>query len=309
MTDSINELKRLIEEYNKNSEDRITVKEAESLSKHTSFKIGGPADLFLMPSDAEALKNLIKFVGETGVKPYVLGNGTNLLFSDKGFRGAVISLSDIRYINVKDTLIECGGGTPLITVCKAAKENALKGLEFAYGIPGSVGGAVYMNAGAYGGETANVLKSSTYLDTDTLTVHTLEAGAHAFGYRDSIYKHMNGIILSAEFALEPGNADEIADEMNTIMNKRIDKQPLEYPSAGSVFKRCEGHFTGQMIEELGLKGYTIGGAQISEKHAGFIINKGGATAEDVLKLIEFIQEKIKENYSLNLECEVIRVQE
>ena len=164
-----------------------------------------------------------------------------------------------------------------------------------------------MNAGAYDGETAFVLKKSTYLDPETLTVHSIELAEHGFGYRESVYKHTNRLILSAEFALQEGNREEIAAKMADFMNRRVTKQPLEYPSAGSVFKRCPGRYTGQMIDESGLKGYTIGGAQVSEKHAGFIINKGGATCRDVLDLIEYIKKVIRDNYGCELECEVIHV--
>ena len=180
-------------------------------------------------------------------------------------------------------------------------------MEFAYGIPGSVGGAVFMNAGAYGGEMSDIVLESTYLDLSDLTIHTISKDEHNFGYRDSIYRHSNFLILSSKFSLEYGNTLEIEEKMNDYMNRRIHKQPLDYPSAGSVFKRCPGRFTGQMIEESGLKGYSIGGAKISEKHAGFIINTGNATSSDVLALIEYIKETIYKNYGCNLCCEMIYV--
>ena len=307
MTENLEKLRSLIEDYNSSGSGHITLKTDEPMASHTSFRIGGEADLFLIPSGEASLVSLCSMISETGARAMFLGNGTNLLFSDDGFRGAVVSLTDLREISISGRKIKVGAGSPLITVCKMARDSSLAGLEFAYGIPGTVGGAVYMNAGAYGGQTSDVLVSSTYLDLDDLTVHTLLLPEHAFGYRESVYKHTNRVILSAEFELKEGKEDEITALMNDIMGRRVAKQPLEWPSAGSVFKRCEGHFTGQMIEESGLKGFSVGGAQVSEKHAGFIINKGGATAKDVLDLVEHIKGVIRQNYGLDLECEIISV--
>ena len=306
MTGKLEKLQKLIEGYNKNG-GRIVVRENESLSSHTSFRIGGPADLYLSPTDEKDLVALLGMVKETESRVFFLGNGTNLLFSDEGYRGAVISLGEIRDIKVDENTITAGAGAPLITVCKAARDASLTGMEFAYGIPGSVGGAVYMNAGAYGGETADILCDSRYIDTDDLTVRSLTLPEHNFGYRDSVYKHKNRVILSARFSLSHGDKDDITAQMNDIMERRVTKQPLDKPSAGSVFKRPEGHFVGQMIEESGLKGYSVGGAQVSEKHAGFIVNKGGATASDVCALVEYIKGVILENYGVSLECEIINV--
>ena len=308
MTENLKKLRSLVEEYNLSSVERITVKENEPLANHASFKIGGPADLFLVPSGENSLIALAGMIKQSSARVFFLGNGTNLLFSDEGYRGAVVSLSGLREVKISGTVIKVGAGAPLVTVCKLARDASLSGLETAYGIPGTVGGAVYMNAGAYGGQTADVLLNSTYLDLDDLTVHTIPLDEHHFGYRDSVYKHTNRVIISAEFGLKEGNEDEITAQMNDVMGRRIAKQPLELPSAGSVFKRPEGHFAGQMIEESGLKGCTVGGAQVSEKHAGFIINKGGATQKDVLDLIDHINDVIYKNYGLTLECEVIRVE-
>ena len=307
MTDSIRLLEEKITAYNAENGERIAVLRDEPMAKHTSFKIGGAARLYLIPKDTDALIALCGFAKETGARTYLLGNGSNVLFDDAGFDGAVISTSALNQVEVCGTEITAQAGASLASVCHAAKDNGLTGLEFAYGIPGSVGGAVTMNAGAYDGEIAFVLEESTYLDPDDLSVHTLSLEEHHYGYRESVYKHHDRVILSAKFKLREGNRDEIAAKMNDFMNRRVSKQPLEYPSAGSVFKRAPGHYTGQMIEESGLKGYTIGGAQVSEKHAGFIINRGGATSADVLALVEHIREVIRENYGVELECEIIHV--
>ena len=307
MTSEIEKLRSLVETYNFTADEQITIKENEPLCAHTSFKIGGPADLFLIPHGIKSLTALVGMIRETGARCFFLGNGTNLLFSDEGYRGVVVSLTDLREITISGTSVKAGAGSPLITVCKLARDASLSGMETGYGIPGTVGGAVYMNAGAYGGQTADVLLNSTYLDLDDLTVHTIPLEEHHFDYRDSVYKHTNRVILSAEFGLKEENEDEITAQMNDVMGRRIAKQPLEWPSAGSVFKRPEGYFAGQLIEESGLKGFSIGGAQVSEKHAGFIINKGGATAKDVCDLIAHIQNVVYKNYGVNLECEVIRI--
>ncbi len=310
MTDNLIALDLLIQEYNKkqtNAENQIEIKYSEPMSRHTSFRIGGIADLYIIPHGVNALLELCSFVKKTDAEYYILGNGTNVLFDDAGFRGAVIATSGLCSIEVLGNCIKCGSGATLNLVCKTARDNSLTGMEFAYGIPGSVGGAVYMNAGAYDGEIAMVLRESTYLDPDDLSIHTITNAEHGFAYRESVYKTNSNIILSAVFELRVGDEAEIAAKMNDFMNRRITKQPLEYPSAGSIFKRYPGRFTGQMIDECGLKGYTIGGAQISEKHAGFIINKGGATSEDVLKLVEYTKKCVSEKFGCMIECEIIHV--
>ena len=299
-------LENLLEVYN-TAENKIEIRRNEPMSRHTTFRIGGSAALYLIPQTTSALIDLCGMLRETGVRYYFVGNGSNLLFDDEGFDGAVVSMSALTDIQTEGTLITAEAGAQLMNVCKKSRDLGLAGLEFAYGIPGSVGGAVYMNAGAYGGETAHVLRESTYLDLSDLSVHTIPLSVHNFGYRESIYKHSNFIILSAVFELQKGNSEEIGAMMNDFMNRRVTKQPLEYPSAGSVFKRYPGRFTGQMIEEAGLKGYTIGGAQVSEKHAGFIINRGNATASDVLALVEHIKKVILEQFGCALECEMIYV--
>lgn len=296
----------LIENYNDRG-NQIEIRKNEPMNRHTTFRIGGSAALFVVPSNEEELVRVCGFIREAGVRYYILGNGSNLLFDDDGFDGAVVYTGALSEISVDGNVISAGAGAQLVNVCKKAREHALSGMEFAYGIPGSVGGAVFMNAGAYGGEMSQVITESTYLDVCDLTIKRLPLEAHGYGYRESVYKHNNNIIISASFTLTEGDKTEISARMDDFMGRRIDKQPLEYPSAGSVFKRYPGRYTGQMIDEAGLRGYTIGGAQVSEKHAGFIVNRGGATAADVLALIEHIKKTILEKFGCELECEMIYV--
>lgn len=307
MTDKYSALLTLAEEYNREHEDPIEIKQNEPMSRHTSFKIGGNADLYIIPHDMDALIETVRILKETETKRYFLGNATNVLFDDAGFRGAVVSLGNICAIKVIENRIIAEAGASLNLVCKTARDKELSGLEFAYGIPGSIGGAVFMNAGAYGGEMSQVVAQSTYLSLDDMTVHTIQLSAHEYGYRESVYRHNNWLVLSAVLEVQKGEYDKINAAMNDYMSRRIDKQPLEYPSAGSVFKRYPGRYTGQMIEECGLKGYSIGGAQVSEKHAGFIVNKGGATSADVLALIEHIKNEVYKKFDCRIECEVIHV--
>ena len=307
MTDKYSALLTLAEEYNREHEDPIEIKQNEPMSRHTSFKIGGNADLYIIPHDMDALIETVRILKETETKRYFLGNATNVLFDDAGFRGAVVSLGNICAIKVIENRIVAEAGASLNLVCKTARDKELSGLEFAYGIPGSIGGAVFMNAGAYGGEMSQVVAQSTYFSLDDMTVHTIPLTAHEYGYRESVYRHNNWLVLSAVLELQKGEYDKINAAMNDYMSRRIDKQPLEYPSAGSVFKRYPGRYTGQMIEECGLKGYSIGGAQVSEKHAGFIVNKGGATSTDVLALIEHIKNEVYKKFDCCIECEVIHV--
>ncbi len=307
MTDKYSALLTLAEEYNRKHENPIEIKQNEPMSRHTSFKIGGNADLYIIPHDMDALIETVRILKETETKRYFLGNATNVLFDDAGFRGAVVSLGNICAIKVIENRIVAEAGASLNLVCKTARDKELSGLEFAYGIPGSIGGAVFMNAGAYGGEMSQVIAQSTYLSLDDMTVHTIPLSAHEYGYRESVYRHNNWLVLSAVLELQKGEYDKINAAMNDYMSRRIDKQPLEYPSAGSVFKRYPGRYTGQMIDECGLKGYSIGGAQVSEKHAGFIVNKGGATSADVLALIEHIKNEVYKKFDCRIECEVIHV--
>lgn len=307
MTDKYSALLTLAEEYNREHEDPIEIKQNEPMSRHTSFKIGGNADLYIIPHDMDALIEIVRILKETETKRYFLGNATNVLFDDAGFCGAVVSLGNICAIKVIENRIIAEAGASLNLVCKTARDKELSGLEFAFGIPGSIGGAVFMNAGAYGGEMSQVVAQSTYLSLDDMTVHKIPLSAHEYGYRESVYRHNNWLVLSAVLELQKGEYDKINTAMNDYMSRRVDKQPLEYPSAGSVFKRYPGRYTGQMIEECGLKGYSIGGAQVSEKHAGFIVNKGGATSADVLALIEHIKNEVYKKFDCRIECEVIHV--
>ena len=253
MTDKYSALLTLAEEYNREHEDPIEIKQNEPMSRHTSFKIGGNADLYIIPHDMDALIETVRILKETETKRYFLGNASNVLFDDAGFRGAVVSLGNICAIKVIENRIIAEAGASLNLVCKTARDKELSGLEFAYGIPGSIGGAVFMNAGAYGGEMSQVVAQSTYFSLDDMTVHTIPLTAHEYGYRESVYRHNNWLVLSAVLELQKGEYDKINAAMNDYMSRRIDKQPLEYPSAGSVFKRYPGRYTGQMIEECGLK--------------------------------------------------------
>ncbi len=287
----------------------IPYSENEPMSAHTTFKIGGPARFFVAPKDDVQLERAFDGAKRFGIKSFVIGKGSNLLFDDEGYDGAVITTLSLDTISVGDNVIACFAGFSVTALSRFAMENSLKGLSFAYGIPGSVGGAVYMNAGAYGGEIKDVLIGTCYLDLADGKIKVLRADEHEFAYRYSSYKdHPERIITSAAFMLEAGDREEIKAEMDDFMERRRTKQPLEYPSAGSVFKRYPGRYTAQMIDEAGLKGACVGGAEVSEKHAGFIINKGGATCRDVLTLIDLIKTTIFHKFGIEIECEVIHVE-
>lgn len=278
----------------------------EPMSKHTSFKIGGNADAYIKVNNLSKLSTILKECQDSDVDYMILGNGSNLLVSDEGIRGAVIRLDgDFRKITlVDDTTIFCGAGATLAYLCKFALNCGLSGLEFAWGIPGTVGGAVFMNAGAYDGEMKDVVHSVSHISPSGEIGRT-EKDDLKFGYRTSIYRSNNMIITGITLKLKKGNPDEIRAKMDDYMLRRSTKQPLEYPSAGSVFKRPEGNFAGALIEQCGLKGKLCGGAQVSEKHAGFIINKSNATAKDVRELISQIQKTVSDKTGYNLECELI----
>ena len=281
--------------------------ENEPLSKHTSFKIGGNAELFVTVFDEEQLKAVMNLCAQNDVELFILGKGSNLLITDNGMKGVVLTLDGVfKDISVEENKIKCGAGVNLAKLCTTALSHSLKGLEFAYGIPGSVGGAAYMNAGAYGGEMKDVVCSVTHI-TRNGEFETLPLSELDFAYRHSVYKTNDNIILYVTFELEKGDENEIKANMDDFMNRRKTKQPLEYPSAGSVFKRPQGNFAGTLIEKCGLKGKTIGGAQVSEKHAGFIINVGGATCEDVLNLVKFVQDTVMNETGYFLEREIIHI--
>jgi UDP-N-acetylmuramate dehydrogenase len=277
----------------------------EPMSRHTTFKIGGPVDLFIKVYDRKAIQKLYRAANELGVLLMAVGNGSNMLVSDGGIRGAVVSLAgEFCEIALTDeTVIECGAGATLSQLCNFAKEHSLTGLEFAWGIPGAAGGAAFMNAGAYNCEMESVLTGCTHI-TKAGEIGALKGDELKFGYRHSAYTENGNTILSLTLELEKGRKDQIARAMDELFERRKSKQPLELPSAGSVFKRPEGHFAGTLIEGCGLKGTRVGGAMVSEKHAGFIVNAGGATCKDVLDLIELIQKTVLNQAGVALECEV-----
>ncbi len=286
---------------------KITFNEQEPMRDHTTFRIGGPSDYFITVNNEAELIAVIDACKDCGVEYMLIGNGSNLLVKDEGLRLAVIKLSGLfKEISLEGEQIRCGAGVTLSKLCAFALANGLSGLEFAYGIPGTVGGAVYMNAGAYGGEIKDVLYSTIHL-SEAGKVEAAEAQKLNLSYRYSSYKENNNIILFAYFKLTRGDKGEIKAKMDDFMNRRVTKQPLEYPSAGSVFKRPEGAFAGALIENCGFKGYSVGGAQVSEKHSGFIINKGDATCEDVLNLVREIQDKVKAETGFYLEREIILI--
>ena len=282
------------------------VKYNEPMSLHTTFKIGGNASLFVEVFKTSQLSQIIKLCNEQCVKYFILGKGSNLLVSDDGLDMVVIKLSgDFKSIErLDDNTLYCGAGLSLASMCRDAENNSLSGLEFAWGIPGSVGGAAFMNAGAYGGEMKDVIYSVTHIDNQG-KVGTIKGSALNFGYRTSVYKENGYTIIGVTLKLKLDNKNNIRNKMDDFMQRRKDKQPIEYPSAGSVFKRPEGNYAGTLIEKCGLKGKTIGGAQVSEKHAGFIINIGNATQKDVTDLIKFIQQTVKAKTGYDLEREII----
>lgn len=284
------------------SKQGADVLENEPMSRHTTFQIGGPARLFIRPRDQQALEAIVGLCRKLGIPFLPLGNGSNLLLSDAGYMGAVVSMETMHAILLDGTDILCNAGAKLEEVCKFARDHSLTGLEFAYGIPGSVGGAVYMNAGAYGGEMRDVVSQSWYLDGTAAGSYVGQD--HAFGYRHSVYSGTGKVVTNVRFTLKLGERAQIDSRMQELMGRRVSKQPLEYPSAGSVFKRPPGHFAGTLIDQCGLKGTQIGGAMVSDKHAGFIVNVGGATCADVQALIQYIQKTVLQKTGVKLESEI-----
>lgn len=280
------------------SEENILVN--EPLKNHTTFKVGGPADILVTPTSKEELIACLKL----NVPKFVMGNGSNLIVKDKGIRGLVIKTTKVNKITLTDgNIIEAEVGAYLGKISIFARENSLTGFEFASGIPGTVGGGVSMNAGAYGGEMKDVVVETTYCDLEG-NIYTLDNVSHEFGKRKSFFTGKDFVVLSTKIKLNEGNKEEIANKMEELKIARNTKQPVTMPSAGSIFKRPEGHFAGKLIEDSGLKGYTIGGAQVSILHAGFIVNIGDATAKDILDLIKYIQEIVMKDYGVELETEV-----
>ena len=280
----------------------------EPMSAHTTFRIGGPARVFCTPNSQAQLAQAIAACHELGLRYYLLGRGSNVLFADEGYEGVVIQVgSKLGEIQVDGPRVTAGAGALLAHVCLAAAEAGLAGLEFAYGIPGCVGGGVYMNAGAYGGEMKDVLESATFFDEQLREV-TLSASDLHLGYRTSAFELMPWCILRASFLLTPGDSEEIRARMRDFAQRRVDKQPLDMPSAGSTFKRPKGAYAGALIDKCGLRGYAVGGAAISEKHCGFVVNKGGATCADVICLTDTVAKIVKEQtgYTLEREIRVVR---
>ena len=286
----------------------IRYKKDEPMRYHTTFKIGGAADRYILAENSEQLQTVLAGLKENEIPFLMLGNGSNMLVPDDGLRGAVIVLEgEFKQISLKEeNVILCGSGATLAALCSFARSNTLTGLEFAWGIPGAVGGALYMNAGAYGGEMKQVVKRVFYMDEDG-TQGVLSGEEIGYGYRKSAFMGTKKIILKAELELQHGVEAEITALMDDLMQRRKSKQPVELPSAGSVFKRPEGHFAGALVEQCGLKGCTVGGACVSEKHAGFIVNVGNATCTDVEALITHIQDVVMKETGVALEPEVRRV--
>ena len=281
----------------------------EPMSRHTSFKIGGPADLLATPSNEEELCKLLARVKEHNIPVTLVGNGSNLLVRDKGIRGLVIKLGNmLNTIEVGENTITFGSGVSLALASKKAAEYGFTGMEFAVGIPGSIGGAVYMNAGAYDGEMANVVTAVRTVDADG-NVKVLSNGDMCFAYRKTALQGSGLIVTAVTVTMPKGEVSEILAKMAEFSQSRISKQPLELPSAGSMFKRPPGYFAGTLIDQTGLKGYTVGGAQVSTKHAGFVVNVGGATASDVLQLIKDVQDKVREAHGVELHPEVLVIGE
>ncbi len=276
----------------------------EPMKKHTTFRIGGPADYYLCPHSTEELQKILQICRENKLEFFILGNGSNLLVSDKGYRGVVIQLwKNFSDIETEDNTITVKAGTLLSKVAAEALEESLTGMEFASGIPGTMGGAVMMNAGAYGGEMKNIIREVTVLTREGELL-TLSKEEMNFGYRTSVVKEKGYVVISAVLQLRKGDREEIRKVMDELKERRVTKQPLDMPSAGSTFKRPEGYFAGKLIMDAGLRGFSVGGAQISEKHCGFVVNKGDATAADVLGLIGEVQKRVQEKFGVALEPEV-----
>lgn len=284
----------------------IDILKDEPMRRHTTFAIGGPADLFIQPKTRRELAGALSVLRERGIPFLLLGNGSNMLVADAGIRGAVVCTTELDEVRIGEDgyTLTAEAGALLGRVARRAQRAGLTGVEFAGGIPGSVGGAVFMNAGAYDGQMAGVVEQTEYLDEAGET-HTLTGEEHGFAYRGSVFRaHPDWTVVRSTLRLQPGDPAAILDKMNDFAQRRRDKQPLNFPSAGSTFKRPEGYFAGRLIEDAGLKGVSVGAAQVSEKHAGFLINRGGATCDDMLRLIELVQQRVREQFGVELECEV-----
>ena len=287
------------------SEEKI--RRDEPMKTHTTFRVGGPADYFVMPETAEEVQRVTELCRTEEVPCYVIGNGSNLLVSDDGYRGVILQIyRSMSGISVQGNIIRAQAGALLSAIAAKACENSLTGFEFAAGIPGTIGGASVMNAGAYGGEMKDVLKSVTVLDSAG-QIRRIDRENLEMGYRTSIISREGYITLEAEIELSAGNPEEIKARMDDLRTRRVTKQPLEYPSAGSTFKRPEGYFAGKLIQDAGLAGFQVGGAKVSEKHCGFVINTGNATAADIYSLMRQVSAKVEEKFGVALEPEVKRL--
>lgn len=277
----------------------------EPMSKHTTFRLGGLADCFIIVENEEQLSKILSYIVQVGLPYFILGNGSNLLVGDKGYHGIILQLAgEFSKISVEGSRIYAGAGALLSRTAIAAKEHSLTGMEFASGIPGTIGGALVMNAGAYGGEMKQIVKMVRVL-AQTGEILEFDNETMEFGYRTSAIKNRSYIVLGAVLELTEGDKSAIAAKMEELAAERRKKQPLEFPSAGSVFKRPEGYFAGKLIMDSGMRGYRVGGAQVAEKHCGFIVNRGDATAEDVVELIAEVTERVKMRFHVRLETEII----
>jgi UDP-N-acetylmuramate dehydrogenase len=280
------------------------IKENEPMKNHTSFKVGGPADLFLMPQTRAELQAVLEICKESEKPRYIMGNGSNLIVRDNGYNGIIINTKALNQVKTVGETLIAEPGISLKDLANVALEQKLTGLEFASGIPGSLGGAVTMNAGAYDGEMKQVIKSITVITEDG-SLKTISADQCHFDYRSSILQQHNWVLVSVELILKNGDYQAIQAKMLDLNTQRQTKQPLEYPSAGSTFRRPVGYYAGKLVQDAGFKGHSVGGAQVSEKHSGFVINKGGATAADILNLIGAIQSAVKDQFGVDLKTEVI----
>lgn len=280
------------------------VLEKESMARHTTFRAGGDARYYVIAEDIKKLQEILQAIRRKNVPFFVIGNGSNLLVADEGYDGIVIELGEgFKQIQCTDGLLQVGAGVMLSKAANVARENSLKGLEFASGIPGTLGGAVVMNAGAYGGEIKDVIVSAKVIDTDGQII-TLQKEELDLSYRHSVIPEKNYIVIEASLQLQEGNQEEITSMMQDFLNRRKEKQPLEYPSAGSTFKRPVGYFAGKLIQDSGLAGYGVGGATVSKKHCGFVINENHASASDIIQLIENVQRIVYEKQGIMLQPEV-----
>lgn len=282
----------------------MKITENANMAEYVSFKAGGHAALLLEPEDFNELYDAVDKCSQSGMPFMIMGNGSNLLFTDNGYQGAVIKIGQaVGDIEVKDNVLDAGAGALLSVLANRAADQGLSGMEFACGIPGSLGGAIFMNGGAYEGEMSQIVKSVTCIDADG-NISVFRNQDCEFGYRHSAFQDNGQIILKAKLELHPEAPEKIRARMAEFTKRRIEKQPLAYPSAGSFFKRPEGHFAGKLIEDAGLKGLTVGGAQVSELHAGFIINTGNATAQDIIDLMKVVQETVMDKFGVMLQPEV-----